>query len=103
LSRAFTSSDSGIGSATADPDPQKVTLSQFTEKCPRCDVEPAWSPFSDPHLTRQYRIAAVRRLIENARRQLHSGIWLSVDEIEAMLSVIPAVTFTLTPRQTEEQ
>ncbi len=62
-----------------------------------------WSPFSDPQLAREHRIGIVRRLTENAKRQLHSGVWLSVEEIEAVLSVVPRVSWDLTPRQSEEQ
>lgn len=31
----------------------------------------------------------VRRLVEAAKRQQYSGIWISVEEIEAVLSCIP--------------
>ena len=37
----------------------------------------------------EFNVACVRRLYENAKRQMHSGIWLSVEEVEALLSYAP--------------
>lgn len=45
------------------------------------------SLFSDPRLLRQHRIAVVHRMVEDARRMQRSGVWLALEEIEAVLSV----------------
>lgn len=57
------------------------------------------SPFGDPDLDREWRIGCVRRIAEDARRMQRSGCWLNVEEIEALLSVIPQVKWEPTPRQ----
>lgn len=49
------------------------------------------SQSSDPaaDAARRERVACVRRLLANARRMQHSGVWLSVEEIEAALHAAP--------------
>lgn len=58
-------------------------------ECSRCGLPPAWSPFRDPALTLAHRIGIVRRMLKDARRMRHSGMWLSVEEVEAVLSQLP--------------
>jgi hypothetical protein len=87
---ASISSDSVSESESADTSPQSMSSKQSTRP---------WSPFADPDLTREYHIGIVRRLAEDARRMQRSGVWLAVEEIEAVLSVVPRVEFRTTPRQ----
>jgi hypothetical protein len=89
-SPAFTSSASSSASESADTSRPSPSSSASTRP---------WSPFADPDLDREWRIGCVRRLVEDARRMQRSGCWLSVEEIEAMLSIIPRVTWGPTPRQ----
>lgn len=46
-----------------------------------CDI----ALYGSAQAAQSYRIHAVARLLENAKRQGHSGIWLSVEEIEAVM------------------
>ncbi len=75
---------------------QTTPLNLSSGDCP--DTPNPYAPFKTRDARREWHISRIRRVLEHCKYQKSSGMWLAVEEVEDMLSLIPEVEWLVQPR-----